>query len=94
MNTEEAQPSPQELGALRAAELWLLLAGLAGDGERVAAEAVRLTRSGVGTCYVLGSLTARAAKALERDYGSAEAALAALESELVAAELQAAQDAE
>lgn len=82
--------SPSERGALRAKEIWLILAGLAGDGERVAAEAVRLKLSGTGVCFVLGSLTARAAKALAREYGSAEAAIAALEAELVAAELAAA----
>lgn len=93
MNHAEAdeQPSPSERGALRAAELWLVLAGLAGDAERVAAEVVRLTRSGAGTCFVLGSLTARAARALEREYGSAEAAIAAVNAELVSAELAAAE---
>ncbi|MGV0041301.1 hypothetical protein [Mycobacterium colombiense] len=87
-------PSPPELGALRAAELWLVLAGLAGDGDRVAAEAVRLTQSGTGTCFVIGSLTARAAKALVREHGSAEAATAALHAELIEAELAAAGHAE
>lgn len=97
MNHTDAdeQPTPQELGALRAAALWLLLAGVTGDADRVAAESMRIARNGIEVnAYALGAMTKRAASALVREHGASEAAIAAVNADIVAAELQAAGDAE
>ncbi|WP_374023914.1 hypothetical protein [Mycobacterium sp. HNNTM2301] len=98
MNTpteSEEQPTPSELGALLAATRWLLLAGVTGDQDRVASEVMRIAGNGIEvTAFVLGALTKRAAAAVVREHGSREAAIAAVNAEIVAAELQAAGEAE
>lgn len=76
-------PEPAELAALRARTLSLLLAGIADDADRVAAEALNIVRAGHDTTlYVLGALTSRAATALVRQHSSPTAATDAVNTQL------------
>lgn len=86
------RPTPAEMAGLRAWGLWLLLAGLSGDGERVADEGGRIlrTRSAEVIGCVLGDLTRRLSQALVDHHGSTEAAIDAVTTELVELEMLAA----
>ncbi|WP_245831437.1 hypothetical protein [Mycobacterium terramassiliense] len=78
------------MSALRAAALGLLLAGLTGDGARVGVETGRIIAAGEKvTAAVIGFLTAHAAEAYTNKYGSQEAAIDAVSTELDAAVLAA-----
>jgi len=80
-----AAPTIEQISALRAAALGLLLAGLTDDG-RVGTETDRILQAGANvTAGVLGFMTAHAANDFIHQRGSREAAINA-----VAAELQAA----
>ncbi|MGV0159891.1 hypothetical protein ACRU3B_10685 [Mycobacterium colombiense] len=87
-------PTPSEMASLRAHGLWMLVAGLSGDGDRVAAEGGRILRTQsaeiIGT--VLGDLTRRLSQALLDHHGSRQAAIDAVTTELVAVELLAAEE--
>lgn len=86
-------PTPAELAGLRAYGLWMLVAGLVGDEDRVADECGRIlrTRSAEVIGTVLGDLTRRLSQALVDHHGSRQAAIDAVTTELVAVELLAAE---
>lgn len=87
------RPTPAEMAGLRAFGLWMLVAGLSGDEDRVADECGRIlrTRSAAVIGCVLGDLTRRLAQALVDHHGTPEAAIDAVTAELVAMELLAAE---
>lgn len=89
-NDGEWPPSDAEVAALKARTLWALLAGVAGDEDRFAAEAVNIVKTGYeATLYAMGALTARAAAALILQHGSREAVVEVITAELVDAEMTA-----
>ncbi|MGV0050795.1 hypothetical protein ACRU43_16360 [Mycobacterium colombiense] len=84
-------PTPAELAGLRAHGLWMLVAGLSGDEDRVADQCGRIlcTRSAEIIGTVVGDLTRRLSQALVERHGSRQAATDAITAELVAVELMA-----
>lgn len=91
----DESPSPSELGALRAATLWLLIGAVADDEDRVGDESVRLYNAGkAASCFAFGLSARHAARALIDAHGSQEAAIEALQEQLVTASLTAAEDEE
>lgn len=94
----KARPSPfsgelqQQLSALQAVALNLLLAGLTGDG-RVGTEVERIIGAGEKvTAGVLGFMTAAASNAYEYEHGSREAAIDAVTADLATVVLAAGEE--